>query len=171
MFRISKLFHNYIKFNFHVGLAVSALVQITILDFDLPFIFHINSFFFCSFLAYNLYVSPIFMEGNRQYNQVALFLIGFSAFGIFLFEGLGFYLTFLLIILFYPFVGIIILFVFLPGFRLNFRGFKGLKIHFVALSCVDYCFFTLSIYGLGMANFLGLCFSAIHFCNSGNPSF
>ena len=42
----------------------------------------------------------------------------------------------------------------LPGFRWNFRGFKGLKIHLVALSWVlTTVFLPLSIYGLGMAEF------------------
>ena len=94
VFRISKLFHNYIKYNFHVGLAVLALVQITISDFDLPFHFsHQFIFFLAPFLAYNFIKFHRFLwKEIDSIIKLLLFLIGFSAFGIFLFEGLGFYL-------------------------------------------------------------------------------
>ena len=53
------------------------------------------------------------MERNRQYIQMALFLIGFSAFGIFLLEGLNLLTSFFLDhSFFYAFVGIIVLFAF-----------------------------------------------------------
>ena len=157
MFRISKLFHNYIKFNFHVGLAVLALVQITILDFDLPFHFsHQFIFFLAPFLAYNFVKFHRFLwKEIDSIIKLLLFLIGFSAFGIFLFEGLGFYLPVSSwIILFFTLLLVLLYCLPLPGFRLNFRGFKGLKIHLVALSWVlPTVFLPLSIYGLGMAEF------------------
>ena len=79
VFRISKLFHNYIKFNFHVGLAVLSLVQITKLDFDLPFHFsHQFIFFLAPFLAYNFIKFHRFLW--KEIDSIIkwlLFLIGF----------------------------------------------------------------------------------------------
>ena len=157
MVRISKLFDNYIKFNFHVGLAVLALVQITTLDFDLPCHFsHQFIFFSAPFLAYNFIKFHRFLW--KEIDSIIkglVFLIGFTAFGVFLFEGLGFYLPVSSwIILFFTLLLVLLYCLPLPGFKWNFRGFKGLKIHLVALSWVlTTVFLPLSIYGQGMAEF------------------
>ena len=157
MVRISKLFDNYIKFNFHVGLAVFALVQITTLDFDLPCHFsHQFIFFSAPFLAYNFIKFHRFLwKEIDSINKGLVFLIGFTAFGVFLFEGLGFYLPVSSwIILFFTLLLVLLYCLPLPGFKWNFRGFKGLKIHLVAMSWVlTTVFLPLSIYGQGMAEF------------------
>ena len=90
------------------------------------------------------------MEGNDRIILGLVILIGFTAFGIFLFERLGFYLPVSSwIILFFTLLLVLLYCLPLPGFRWNFRGFKGLKIHLVALSWVlTTVFLPLSIYGL-----------------------
>ena len=157
MVRISKLFDNYIKFNFHVGLAVLALVQITAFDFYLPSHFsHQLIFFSAPFLAYNFIKFHRFLwKEIDSINNGLVFLIGFTAFGVFLFEGLGFYLPVSSwIILIFTLLLVLLYCLPLPGFKWNFRGFKGLKIHLVALSWVlTTVFLPLSIYGQVMAEF------------------
>ena len=140
-----------------MGLAVLALVQITTLDFDLPCHFsHQFIFFSAPFLAYNFIKFHRFLwKEIDSINNGLLFLIGFTAFGVFLFEGLGFYLPVSSwIILFFTLLLVLLYCLPLPGFKWNFRGFKGLKIHLVALSWVlTTVFLPLSIYGQVMAEF------------------
>ena len=140
-----------------MGLAVFALVQITTLDFDLPCHFsHQFIFFSAPFLAYNFIKFHRFLwKEIDSINNGLVFLIGFTAFGVFLFEGLGFYLpVFSWIILFFTLLLVLLYCLPLPGFKWNFRGFKGLKIHLVALSWVlTTVFLPLSIYGQVMAEF------------------
>lgn len=140
-----------------MGLAVFALVQITTLDFDLPCHFsHQFIFFSAPFLAYNFIKFHRFLwKEIDSINNGLVFLIGFTAFGVFLFEGLGFYLPVSSwIILFFTLLLVLLYCLPLPGFKWNFRGFKGLKIHLVALSWVlTTVFLPLSIYGQVMAEF------------------
>ena len=69
-----------------MGLAVLALVQITISDFDLPFHFsHQFIFFLAPFLAYNFIKFHRFLwKKIDSIIKWPLFLIGFSAFSIFM---------------------------------------------------------------------------------------
>ena len=140
-----------------MGLAVLALVQITTLDFDLPCHFsHQFIFFSAPFLAYNFIKFHRFLwKEIDSINKGLVFLIGFTAFGVFLFEGLGFYLPVSSwIILFFTLLLVLLYCLPLPGFKWNFRGFKGLKIHLVALSWVlTTVFLPLSIHGQVMAEF------------------
>ena len=140
-----------------MGLAVLALVQITTLDFDLPCHFsHQFIFFSAPFLAYNFIKFHRFLwKEMDSIIKWLVFLIGFTAFGIFLFEGLVFYLPVSSwIILFFTLLLVLLYCLPLPGFKWNFRGFKGLKIHLVALSWVlTTVFLPLSIYGQGIAEF------------------
>ena len=140
-----------------MGLAVLALVQITTLDFDLPCHFsHQFIFFSAPFLAYNFIKFHRFLwKEIDSINNGLVFLIGFTAFGVFLFEGLGFYLPVSSwIILFFTLLLVLLYCLPLPGFKWNFRGFKGLKIHLVALSWVlTTVFLPLSINGQVMAEF------------------
>ena len=154
---ISKLFDNYIKFNFHVGLAVFALASITALDFGINYQFyHRLIFFITPFLAYNfIKFHSFFFEGVVHRIRVVGFLSGFFILGIFLFLGLEFYLPYSSwIILFFTLLLVLLYCLPLPGFKLNFRGFRGLKIHLVALSWVlTTVFLPLSVSGQSLNEF------------------
>jgi hypothetical protein len=133
------LFDAYIIYNFHVAVAVLALAQITVLDFGLsPQPVDYLLFFTAPFLGYNFIkfyplgfrprsISPRLMWGFRGlllggavFLAVAFFLLPFSA-------QIVFMAAFVLSLLYgWP----------LPGLGLNFRGFRGWKIHMVALSWV-----------------------------------
>ena len=122
-----------------MGLAVLALARITLLDFGLPcHLSHQLIFFAAPFLAYNfIKFHMFFLEGVVLRIRALVFVLGFVIFGILLFVGVGFYLpASSWIILFFTFLLVLSYCLPLPGFKLNFRGFKGLKIHLVALSWV-----------------------------------
>ena len=154
---ISKLFDNYVKFNFHVGLAVLSLASITSLDFGINHKFYHQLIFFTApFLAYNfIKFRKFFFEGVEYRNRTVGFLLGFVILGIFLFLGLGFYLpSSSWIILFFTLLLVLLYGFPLPGFNFNFRGFKGLKIHLVALSWVlTTVFLPLSLSGQSLNEF------------------
>tara|TARA_B100001175_G_scaffold315188_1_gene326216 strand:+ start:1053 stop:1985 length:933 start_codon:yes stop_codon:yes gene_type:complete len=136
---ISKLFENYVKFNFHVGLAVFAFAKITALDFDLYLNFLDQVIFFVApFLAYNFIKFYLFfLDGITLKVNAIRFLLGFTVFSVFLFQGGVFYLSLFSRTILFLTILLVLLYCFpLPGFKLNFRGFKGLKIHLVALSWV-----------------------------------
>ena len=133
------VFGSYIKYNFHVGFAVLALAQISALDFgiNLPFI-HQLIFFIAPFLGYNFikfhlfYWRAKFFQSDKLKLLLGFFLLitlilGRIIFFLPLFSQGLFFFTLLLVLLYcLP----------LPGFNINFRGFRGLKIHLVALSWV-----------------------------------
>ena len=136
---ISKLFDNYVRYNIHVGLAVLALAQITALDFDLSLRFsHQLILFVAPFLAYNFIKFHRFLwEGIGRKIKGLVFLMGFTAFSVFLIVGVGLQLPLSSQIILFSTLLLVLLYCLpLPGFTLNFRGFKGLKIHLVALSWV-----------------------------------
>jgi hypothetical protein len=140
-----------------VGLAVLALARITLLDFDLSLRFsHQLILFVAPFLAYNFIKFHRFLwEGIDRKILGLIFLIGFTAFSVFLFEGVRFYLPiYSWIILFFTLLLVLLYCLPLPGFTQNFRGFKGLKIHLVALSWVlTTVFLPLSMGGQSMTEF------------------
>lgn len=135
----TSLFDSYVKYNFHVGLAVWSLTQITALDFHINLDFSYQLIFFIiPFLGYNFIKFHLFFlnyDRVRPFSIIflfvfvflCLFLLGFVFFYFSLFSELLFFLTLLLVLLYcLP----------LPGLKINLRGFKGLKIHLVALSWV-----------------------------------
>jgi len=134
---INKLFENYVKFNFHVSLAVLAFAKITALDFGLYLnFFHQVIFFVAPLLAYNFIKFHLFFwDGITLKVNAIRFFLGFTLFSVFLFLGGVFFLPLLSWSILFFTILLVLLYCFpLPGFRLNFRGFKGLKIHLVALS-------------------------------------
>ena len=92
--------------------------------------------------------------GVEHRTRTVGFLLGFIILGIFLFLGLGFYLpSSSWIILFLHFYWYCYTVSF-TGFKFNFRGFKGLKIHLVALSWVlTTVFLPLSLSGQSLNEF------------------
>ena len=135
----TSLFDSYVKYNFHVGLAVWSLTQITALDFQINLDFSYQLIFFIiPFLGYNFIKFHLFFlnyDGIRPFRInffivfifLCLFLLGFVLFYLSLFSQLLFFLTLLLVLLYcLP----------LPFLKINLRGYKGLKIHLVALSWV-----------------------------------
>lgn len=154
---IIRLFDNYIKFNFHVGLAVLALAGITALDFGFSFhIFDRLIFFVAPFLAYNFIKFHMFFFEALEFRiGVTAFLLGLIILAILLFFGVGLYLpASSYIILFFTFLLVVLYCLPLPGLKHNFRGVSGLKIHLVALSWVlTTVFLPLSIVGYSMTEF------------------
>jgi hypothetical protein len=136
---ISKLFDNYVKYNIHVGLAVLALAQITAMDFNLYLPFsHQLILFVAPFLAYNFIKFHLFfIAGIGSKIKGGMIFFGLTIFIIVWFVGEGLQLPFSsLIILLLTLLLVLLYCLPLPGFTINFRGFKGLKIHLVALSWV-----------------------------------
>jgi len=133
------VFESYIKYNFHVGLTVWALAQITALDFGLNLhLIHHLIFFMAPFLGYNfikyhlLYWRTSFIKSFR-----INLLLGFFLLCILISGGVIFFLPISSQLLFFFTLLLGLLYCLpLPGFKINFRGFKGLKIHLVALSWV-----------------------------------
>ena len=133
------VFESYIKYNFHVGLTVWALAQITALDFGLNLhLIHHLIFFMAPFLGYNfikyhlLYWRASFIKSFR-----INLLLGFFLLCILISGGVIFFLPISSQLLFFFTLLLGLLYCLpLPGFKINFRGFKGLKIHLVALSWV-----------------------------------
>jgi hypothetical protein len=136
---ISKLFGNYVKYNIHVGLAVFALAQITVLDFNLslPF-YHQLILFVAPFLAYNfIKFHPFFIESIDLMVKGVILFFGLTILIIVCMLGKGLQLSFYSIMILLLTLLLVLLYCLpLPGFTINFRGFKGLKIHLVALSWV-----------------------------------
>ena len=122
-----------------MSLAVLALAQITALDFNLTLRFSQQLILFLApFLAYNFikfhrfFWNGIVLKINRVF-----FLSGLTIFSILFLVGVGLQLPVSsLIILLVTFLLVLLYCLPLPGFGLNLRGFKGLKIHLVALSWV-----------------------------------
>lgn len=136
---ISKLFDIYVKYNIHVGLAVLALAKITALDFNLSLPFsHQLILFVAPFLAYNFIKFHLFFwEGVGRKLKAVMIFLALTTFVIVWFVGGGLQLPFSsLIVLLLSLLLVLLYCLPLPGFTLNFRGFKGLKIHLVALSWV-----------------------------------
>ena len=154
---ISKLFDNYIKFNFHVGLSVFSLAIITSLDFNIKHQFyHQLIYFMAPFLGYNfIKFQKFFFEGAVHNIKLVGFLVGFVVLGFFMFVDVGSFLPISTwIILFFTFLLVLFYCLPLPGFKINFRGFRGLKIHLVALSWVlTTVFLPLSLSGKNLNEF------------------
>jgi len=133
-----KVFDGYIKYNFHVSIAVWALAQITALDFGFP-LHYIDQmiFFMAPFLGYNFIKFHLyFFKKEFPKSNFSILLFIFLLCSLFLFTA-SFYLPFSSqILLFLTLILVLLYCLPLPGFELNFRGFKGLKIHLVALSWV-----------------------------------
>ena len=140
-----------------MGLAVFALGSITALDFGINHHFYHQLIFFTApFFAYNfIKFHTFFFEGVDHRIRAVGFLLGFAILGIFLFVGVGFYLpSSSWIILFFTLLLVLLYGFPLPGLKLNFRGFKGLKIHLVALSWVlTTVFLPLSLSGQSLNDF------------------
>jgi hypothetical protein len=136
---ISKLFDNYVRYNIHVGLAVLALAQITALDFNLSLCFpQLLVLFVASFLAYNFikFHRLLWESIGSKFKGRVLFL-GLTLSIILWFIGGSIQLSFYsLTILLFTLLLVLLYCLPLPGFTLNLRGLKGLKIHLVALSWV-----------------------------------
>ena len=134
-----KLFDGYIKFNFHVGLAVLALAQITALDFG--FSYNYADIMIC-------FTAPFFGYNFIKFHRFLFFKGGMRSVGFSVFFGLLFLsaLLFLVGVFYLPFTAQLLLLMTLvlvllyclplPGLKINFRGFRGLKIHLVTLSWV-----------------------------------
>ena len=136
---LSKIFDDYIKFNFHVGLSVLALAQITALDFG--FSLSVTEVFLCftaPFLAYNfIKFNRFLLNKNELKTKVSPFFLGFLFLSIILFLIGAFVQRFSSQLLLLLTQSLVLLYCLpLPGLKINFRGFKGLKIHLVALSWV-----------------------------------
>ena len=136
---LSKVFDGYIKFNFHVGLAVLALAQITALDFDFSpsitdaLLCFSAPFFGYNFIKFHRFFSP--MEGIKT--KGFSILLGFLLLPTLLFLTGVFYLPLYSQLLLLSTFVLVLLYCFpLPGVKINFRGLRGLKIHLVALSWV-----------------------------------
>lgn len=140
-----------------MGLAVYALTSITALDFGINHHFYHQLIFFTApFFAYNFIKFHTFFFGGVDHRIRAVgFLLGFVILGIFLFVDVGFYLpSSSWIILFFTLLLVLLYGFPLPGLNLNFRGFKGLKIHLVALSWVlTTVFLPLSLSGQSLNEF------------------
>lgn len=133
------IFDSYIKYNFHVGLAVLSLAQITALDFGVNLHFtHQMIFFTAPFLGYNFIKFHLFYWKTNIFKSFRInFLIGFIVSSALLLWWVVFYLPLSSLWLFFFTLVLVLLYCLpLPGFKINFRGFKGLKIHLVALSWV-----------------------------------
>lgn len=136
---LNKTFDSYIKYNFHVGLALLALAQITALDFGFSLLLADQMIFFIApFLGYN-FIKFHLLFLNRIVYKISRYvlLIGFSFLCALLFIGGILHQPFSSqILLFSNFILVLLYCLPLPGLKINFRRFKGLKIHFVALSWV-----------------------------------
>ena len=133
------VFESYIKYNFHVGLTVWALAQITALDFELNLYFiHHFIFFMAPFLGYNFIKYHLFYWKAKLIKSFRInLLLGFFLLWILILCGVMFFLPLPSQLLFFFTLLLGLLYCLpLPGFKINFRGFKGLKIHLVALSWV-----------------------------------
>ena len=151
------VFDSYIKYNFHVGLAVLALAKITVLDFGLKlYSTDYLIFFLAPFLGYNFikfhlvyWKAEVFKSSGLKFSLgfilLCYLLLGWVVFYLPLFSQLLFFCTLVLVLLYcLP----------LPGFKINLRGLKGLKIHLVALSWVFMTvFLPLSIEGKSITYF------------------
>tara|TARA_B100000886_G_scaffold326097_1_gene272287 strand:+ start:369 stop:1181 length:813 start_codon:yes stop_codon:yes gene_type:complete len=134
-----KVFDGYIKFNFHVGLAVLAMAQITALDFG--FSYSYADIMIC-------FTAPFFGYNFIKFHRFLFFKAGMRSKGFSIFFGLLFLsaLLFLIGVFYLPFTAQLLLLLTLvlvllyclplPGLKINFRGFRGLKIHLVTLSWV-----------------------------------
>ncbi len=138
-----------------MGLAVFALAWITVLDFGLSLNFtHQLLFFVPPFLAYN------FIKFHRIFLDRLTFKVNGSLMGFTIFIGvLIFGMAILLpvsswLLLFFT-TGLVLLYCLpLPGSQINFRGWKGMKIHLVALSWVlTTVFLPLSLAGKSLTEF------------------
>ena len=135
----TRFFESYIKYNFHVGLTVWSLTQITALDYGLNLRFnHHFIFFMAPFLGYNfIKYHPLFWKASLINSFRLKFLLVFFLLWILILGGVIFFLTLTSQLLFFFTLLLGLLYSFpLPGFKINFRGFKGLKIHLVALSWI-----------------------------------
>ena len=154
---LSKVFDGYIKFNFHLGLAVLALAQITALDFD--FSLNTTDEFICftaPFLAYNFIKFHRFflLHKVRMKTKGFHFFLGFLFLSSLLFLAVSLLLPFSSQLLLLLNLVLVLLYCLpLPGLKINFRGFRGLKIHLVALSWVlTTVFLPLSMADKSLAN-------------------
>ena len=135
----TRFFESYIKYNFHVGLTVWSLTQITALDYGLNLRFnHHFIFFMAPFLGYNfIKYHPLFWKASLINSFRLKFLLVFFLLWILILGGVIFFLTLTSQLLFFFTLLLGLLYSFpLPGFKINFRGLKGLKIHLVALSWI-----------------------------------
>ena len=133
-----KVFDGYIKYNFHVSIAVWALAQITALDFGFSLRFTDQMIFFMApFLGYNFIKFHLyFFKKEFQKRSYRFLLLFFLLCTLFLLSA-ALYLPFTSQVLLFLTIVLVLLYCLpLPGFKLNFRGFRGLKIHLVALSWV-----------------------------------
>ncbi len=136
---LSKVFESYIKFNFHVGLAVLALAQITALDFH--FLLTNSDRIICftaTFLGYNFIKFHRFLIHKKEIKIKGFsILLGFLLISALLFLACFFFMPLSSqLLLFLTLVLVLIYCLPLPGLKINFRGFRGFKIHLVALSWV-----------------------------------
>ncbi|MDA0201146.1 MAG: hypothetical protein O2878_01090 [Bacteroidetes bacterium] len=152
---ILKLFDHYVRYSFHVGLAVFALARITVLDFGLSLNFsHQLIFFVAPFLAYNfIKFHRVFLDHLKV--KVNGSLMGFTIFIGVLMLGMASCLPVSTRLLLFFTTGLVLLYCLpLPRYQLNFRGLKGMKIHLVALSWVlTTVFLPLSLAGKSLTEF------------------
>ena len=153
----SCVFESYIKYNFHVGLTVWALAHITALDFGLNLHFiHQLIFFMAPFLGYN-FIKYHLLYWNITINKSFKInlLLGFFLLCILTSGGVIFFLPLSSQLLFFFTLLLGLLYCLpLPGFKINFRGFKGVKIHLVALSWVLMTvFLPLTLEGVSLTEF------------------
>ena len=141
---IIRLFDCYVRFNFHVGLAVVALTRITAFNFNISLSLLFYATVFCiAFLGYNfIKFFSLYLKNRLKKSKffpllfppiIIALLVVFIGLSGFNYAALG--LVFL--------AGILVLLYGIPlsKKRKNFRALRGLKIHLVALAWVVITFY------------------------------
>ena len=138
------MFDCYVRFNFHVGLAVVALTRVTAFNFNVSLSFLFYATVFCiAFLGYN-FIKFFSLYLENRFNKSKFFpflfppiiialIVIFIGLSSFTYAALG--LVFL--------AGILVLLYSIPlsKKRKNFRALRGLKIHLVALAWLIITFY------------------------------